>query len=263
MGTSCAPAIANLYLAYFENKVVPTLKKEGLLLFKRYIDDTFILYKGSKETIPALLQKINNSYPASIKVTWEFNRDRMAFLDIEFLRIYNRLETRLYTKALNKHMYIPFSSAHPVHVKKGFVLAERSRYKMLCSLPEYLQAAEKALRLALVKRGYPSHYLDSWFSKDISNKGQSKKPTDFWTYLPSEYNPVWDNISIRRIQAIFQDSRDPEVQALNPGRIVLSLKRSYNLFDVYNRSNLAILAEEEDLVPPPRESPENPEMNTD
>ena len=47
MGTSMAPQFANLYLHVLENPILKEFR-DHILLYKRYIDDIFIVIKGPR-----------------------------------------------------------------------------------------------------------------------------------------------------------------------------------------------------------------------
>ena len=49
MGTICAPAYANIFMAEFEQKYVYPLIKGKQILFLRYIDDIFTVWTKSEK----------------------------------------------------------------------------------------------------------------------------------------------------------------------------------------------------------------------
>ncbi|EKD16964.1 hypothetical protein MBM_04541 [Drepanopeziza brunnea f. sp. 'multigermtubi' MB_m1] len=104
----------------------------------------------------------------------------------DLLIVKDRLVTRIYEKALNRHMYIPFSSAHPFATKRAFVKAERVRYNTICTRPEEAKACKRKLYLNLLRRGYPQKMLNEWFSETLK---VIERPIPK-LILPFEYNPV-------------------------------------------------------------------------
>ena len=58
MGTVCAPSYAKLFMAQFEEKHIYPYIKGMALLYLRYIDDIFIIWKGTK-FIKQLIKFIN------------------------------------------------------------------------------------------------------------------------------------------------------------------------------------------------------------
>lgn len=65
--------------------------------------------------------------------------------------------------------------------------------------------------------------------------------------LPSQYNPVWENIRMDKLEAAFfgaQPLESADYESLKQifGKITLGLKRCWNMYDMYNRGNLTILS---------------------
>lgn len=76
-----------------------------------------------------------------LNISWSYSCLRQVFLDIELLMMpghpYTTLETCVYHKPMNKHLYILWSSAHPLHVKKAFVKAELTQFYMILLNQQY------------------------------------------------------------------------------------------------------------------------------
>ena len=51
MGTICAPAYANIFMAYFEEKFIYPLIDAKTLLYLRFIDDIFMIWTRSEKDI--------------------------------------------------------------------------------------------------------------------------------------------------------------------------------------------------------------------
>ena len=238
MGTSCAPAVANLYLAAYEQKILDAAIQEGLVFYGRYIDDIYLIFHGNVEDTRRFLAKLS---PPKLEILWEVSTSCLPFLDVETRLMEGKLKTSVFTKRLNRYMYVPFSSAHPISVKRALVKGERSRFHSICSDPEDLQRIEHHFRVNLYRRGYPPNLLRRWFSEDV--KASSDRTSDKMFY-PSVYNPVWEYINMREIETAFQKGLTGKDDSIPPAlmkRIMLSLKRGGNMYDMYNRSNLTVL----------------------
>ena len=239
MGTSCAPSVANLYLAAYESQMLNNAIAEGLIFYGRYIDDIFLIFKGSIEDTRGFLKTLE---PPNLEILWEVSVKSLPFLDVEVRLQENLLQTTVYTKRLNRYMYVPFSSAHPLSVKRALVKGERSRFHSICSDSEDLQRVERHFRVNLYRRGYPQYLLQRWFSEDV--KSTSDKTSDKMFY-PSVYNPIWEYINMREVEKSFQNAligngENPVPPSLLR-RVMTSLKRGGNMYDMYNRSNLTVL----------------------
>ena len=229
MGVACAPVIANLVCAVYEKERLKY--RSNVKFYGRYIDDILVFFQGTESE---LQHWIKSWRLPGLEIKWEYSRTKAVFLDIELLLQDERLTTRVYNKMLNKHMYIPFSSAHPLSVKRAFVKAERTRYKLLCSHDSDRKACESKLYCNLLRRGYPSKLLGEWFRDEL-------KPVDRpipKLVLKSQYNPIWEYIRIGPVREILRESQDRD---LGLDTLVLSLQRGRCLYDRFNLYNLTLL----------------------
>lgn len=236
MGTSCAPTVANLYLAVFETDMLQTALKEGVLFYGRYIDDIFLVFNGKVDTTKRFLDTVDHPH---LQISWETSVESLPFLDVQVRIDLGLLRTFVYTKRLNRYMYVPFSSAHPLSVKRALVKGERSRFAAICSNPEDLTWVERKFKANLYRRGYPQSLLKKWFTEPV--EACSDRTPDKLFY-PSHYNPVWEYIDMREVERCFQmELQGTQVPESLLRRQMLSLKRGGNMYDMYNRSNMTIL----------------------
>ena len=82
MGTICAPSYANIFLDHFERKFIHTFIKIFSLIYLRFVDDIFFIWRGSKTDLEKFLNELNGKHP-SIKFECEISKERISFLDTE------------------------------------------------------------------------------------------------------------------------------------------------------------------------------------
>jgi len=186
-----------------------------------------------------------------LNISWSYSRTRQVFLDIELLMIpghpYTRLQTRVYRKPMNKHLYISWLSAHPLHVKKAFVKAELTRFRMISLDKQYFVDTSLFFQRNLRRRGYPANILDSWFQKVrysdrllffLSKREDKNVPL----LLPSRYNQVWEYINVGTVLQAMRDKWfKGEVPPSLRSQLIRSLSRSSNVFDLTSAWNMTIL----------------------
>lgn len=258
MGTSCSPLVANLYLAFYERiKGMSDLREMckttfgKIKMYTRYIDDIFFLFQGSKE---ALMHYIKQLEFKGLHISWNWSQVRQVFLDVELLMLPGpyevRVQTRIYRKPMNKFLYIPWSSAHPLSVKKAFVKAELTRFMTICSLERYYAETTQFFYRNLRRRGYPAGTLSSWFKQINYNDRWAlwlpKKSVEANVPLliPSTYNEVWEYINIREVaEAMKEEWTKGECPDILLQPLIKSLSRSTNLGDLVSRWNVTILNE--------------------
>lgn len=248
MGTSSAPVIANIYAARHET-ALQLHKDPRIRHYSRYIDDCLCLFQGTREEV----QEFCDSFHIGpLEVTWSISDVRDSFLDIELIKgtwpDTCAVHTRLFRKHLNKHLYIPWSSAHPTSVKKGFVKAELTRLAILCSRPGYFADARLEFYGNLRRRGYPPKELDEWFTQvSYRNRPKLLLPKEETTegaplMLRGHYNPVWDFVEVKEVirAAKWRWSQEELPESLQQP-LIRSLGRTKSLFDLMSSWNKTIL----------------------
>ena len=81
MGSSLSPAIANLFITYFENKELNNANRKPKL-WLRYVRDIFVVWPHGKDELQAFLEYINSIY-SRIQFTLELEQNnKLPFLDV-------------------------------------------------------------------------------------------------------------------------------------------------------------------------------------
>jgi len=82
MGMSVAPALANIYAAQFENNL-SCRTTYGLRFYCRYIDDTLLMYRGTRSQVEAFLRERRYG---KLNVTWNIRSydEGIDFPDAKF-----------------------------------------------------------------------------------------------------------------------------------------------------------------------------------
>lgn len=249
MGTSCAPVLANIYAGFFERQD-RLISQPGVLSYLRYIDDILLIFEGTEKELTAFLSKVKLG---SLTVNWSYSRTKKEFLDIEIMKLPSPLgpylATKLFRKELNKHLYIPWSSAHPLHVKKAFVKAELIRFAIVSSEVGYFAESRRQFYGNLRRRGYPPETLENWFLQvsfekravylDLAKPEEDIAPL----MLSGQYNPVWEYINVEEISRAMRRgfSLEKELPDSLKQPLIRSLRRSTNLSDLLSMWNKTIL----------------------
>jgi hypothetical protein len=163
MGTNLAPSFATIYLHQYECGFFHKYRHVFPLVL-RFIDDYF----GVSLTTPEVTQKLLKSeleQPAAGIVLTVETGNTVPFLDLEISLNGNRLETKLFQKAMNLFLYNPYTSYQPRSVKVGLIKGEIIRYIRSCSREEDFRAILGSLSDRLQARGFPLEFI----SKVIAN----------------------------------------------------------------------------------------------
>ena len=80
MGTICAPAYANIFMAQFEKQHIYPYIKNKSILYLRYIDDIFMIWTGTKQELLIFLENLNSKHK-TIKFEHNISHSRISFSD--------------------------------------------------------------------------------------------------------------------------------------------------------------------------------------
>jgi len=190
MGKRFAPALANLYLLEFDDKATTGYPIKPIL-FIRYLDDIFFIWPGNVESLKDFEIYLNNLIP-DIKITLEYDKQEISFLDTVIYKHNNTLQTRTYFKPTDTHQLLHTDSFHPKHSFRGLMKSQLIRFKRLSSFKEDYDKTCKILFSTLINRGYTGSQMrkaqgDIWFN-------YTEKQTDDVT--PREIVIPQDNQSV-------------------------------------------------------------------
>lgn len=242
MGTSCAPALANIFmyiteLAYFEDIIESGLPSP--VFYGRYIDDIICIYAGSKYHMDNFVADFDyyRSYSAELKINWIISATSAEFLDLVISQNKSgKIHLAPHQKLLNKYLYVPFCSYHPKDSKTGFIKAELIRYIRNSSSEHEFTIIAKRFFYRLRVRGYPPRYLIWVFSKVFYSrrsqylKSSSAASDNNLVPFVTQYNPVWEIPKFRTGLNIFRDHTAKY-------RTTVAFRRNRNLMDAINASN--------------------------
>ena len=133
MGAICAPSYANIFMANFEAKHIYPYIKEMSLLYLRYIDDIFMIWRGTKVELMTLIKELNEKYK-TMKFDFQISPRKIEFL---YTMLYkdenNNMQTTLYRKSTDQQAFLHPKSEHPRPVKSGIPCSQALRLKTICS----------------------------------------------------------------------------------------------------------------------------------
>ena len=166
-GVKLAPPYACLGMGKFEETAFSAgfHLVEDILLWKRFIDDILMLFRGSEQKCQELVDWLNSLYPGVVKFKYEFSTEKVEFLDLVIQKVNNKLETNLYIKPSNKQLYLDFQSNHPDHCKEGVIYGQALRVIERCSNTLDAENHLENLKDKLEKRNYPAKLIKSKFMK--------------------------------------------------------------------------------------------------
>ena len=174
-GIKLAPPYACIAMGKYESEVFKSENDmlKSILLWKRFIDDIFLLFKGSKTECEHFLNWLNSLMPGVINLKCNFSEDTLEFLDLKIMIKNGRLETELFVKPTNLQLFLDYNSNHPTHCKNSIVYCQALRVVERCSEPGSAEPHLAKLREKFIERNYPLDLIQNQFdrakSKDRRN----------------------------------------------------------------------------------------------
>ena len=117
MGTRCAPNYAIIFMAELEEDFFTTLTLQPKI-WKRFIDDIFMIWNHGEPELEILLTRLNQFHP-TIKFTEEHSEYGIPFLDTFTYIDGEELKTRVYHKPTDNKQYLHYNSCHPLQQKNS------------------------------------------------------------------------------------------------------------------------------------------------
>ena len=157
MDTKMAPAYANLFMGKLKEKL-NELGKPNIILWKRFIDDIFIIWSGSESEFTTYMTTINQ-IPRTIKFTYELSETELTFLDVTLYKgeRFNQnhiLDIQTHIKPTNKQLYVHATSYHPPTTINAISKGETNRYLRTNSNEHKFKNMKQRLTNQLLQRGY-------------------------------------------------------------------------------------------------------------
>ena len=245
MGTRLAPSYANIFMDFFERTYVYTYETQPLL-WKRYIDDIFVLWTYGAQSLQNFVDYLDTCLP-SIKFEANISDSTINFLDVKASINDNIIKTSLYTKETDTLSYLDYSSCHPKSCKNGIPYSQFLRLRRICSDDDDFVVQSRKLALSFHRANYPDQviqtsfdkafYIDreSLFQRTPPNNTNSEDPKLFLItdYHPS-YRAVLDIVSSNWDMIDNSSSTRPLLHV----PVVRGFRRPKNIRDLLVRAKL-------------------------
>ena len=190
MGTIMAPTYANCFLSDLEKDLH---SNNNIIIFKRYIDDIFIIYNNINRDLEDFFEILHKTY-SNLELTIEHSVKSIIFLDLEIIlnQISNKIETKLHKKPIGNTDLIHKNSSHPYHMISNIISNESLRALRLNSNNLEYRKQQIQLIAKALKRNYSLKTIKSAINKN-SNKEKSKEKSNVKKFLICTYNNFMKN----------------------------------------------------------------------
>lgn len=161
MGSPLGPIMANIFMNHLETSALQTYTGALPLLYKRYVDDTFLVFNHRNEMLD-LFTWFNQQHPSIAFTKEEEVNNQLSFLDVLVSRSsQGNVTTSVYRKPSFSGLYMRWDSFSPKSYKKSLVNCLVFRAWRLCSSYEGFHLELDFLRSMLSANGYPASFVEN------------------------------------------------------------------------------------------------------
>ncbi|XP_072426633.1 uncharacterized protein [Chiloscyllium punctatum] len=211
-------------------------------LYTRYIDDIFFLWTLGEESLIKLHSDINKFHP-TIKLTKDYSRLSVSFLDMCVSINDGHLSTTLYRKPTVNLTMLHLSSFRPKCIKTAIPYEQALRIRRISSDEEERDGYLEVLKDALTRTGYDAQLIDRQFQRATARnrndllRRQTRAATNRVPFVV-QYFPGAEKLHhlLRDLQHIINE--DEHLTKTFPTPPLLAFKQLPNLKQIIVRSKL-------------------------
>ena len=167
MGNPLGPTLANAFLAHYEVRWLDECPEEFKpLVYKRYVDDTFLIFRSS-DHVPLFLEYLNSKH-RNIEFTSETEAEgKLPFLDISITRNENSFTTSVYRKPTFTGLTTKMTSFIPIQFKRNLIMTLATRAFNICSNYVGMDIEFRFLKQCLYNNGFSKSLTDTYIGKQL------------------------------------------------------------------------------------------------
>ena len=171
MGSPLGPALANILVGYYEEKLFSEISKPAV--YFRYVDDTFVIYQNEKESKEFLIRL--NSLHSSLQFTFEKEKNNsLPFLNVHVEYTKGTYETKVYRKPTFAGQYLRWEFFTPIKRKASLVSTLVHCALKICSKIK-LKEEINLIKEIFLDNGYPEDFVLKQISKKITQFSHPKR----------------------------------------------------------------------------------------
>ena len=175
MGSPLGPTLANTFLCFHEKNWLNECPIEFKpLIYKRYVDDCFLIFKCKEHSIK-FLEYLNKKHK-NISFTSELElNNTLPFLDVLITKENNSLTTNVFRKDTYTGLGLNFQSFVPNLFKINSIKTLLHRAYSICSTWISLHEELERLKSYFHSNGYPLALIEKHIKRFINNKLANKR----------------------------------------------------------------------------------------
>ena len=160
MGSPLGPALANIFVGYYESKLFQTTSKPEM--YYRYTNDTFAVFSNEDEC-DLFRDSLNLLHPF---LRFAFEKESnlaLPFLDVLVEKSSSKFSISIYRNTSFTGQYLRWNSFSQQKRKTKLILTLTHRAFAIC-FPKRLPAELDKIKFILQTNGYPEHIIKSFMA---------------------------------------------------------------------------------------------------
>ena len=121
--------------------------------FGQYCDDCLALWSGPLEKRELFLMFLNST-DSNFQFTIEVSGNELCFLDLKLTLKDNKIQTTVYSKPIDSHLYLQVDSCHHLRSILGIQEGVALRLRRICSTDKEYNNKPKEYKAYLIGRGH-------------------------------------------------------------------------------------------------------------
>ena len=161
MGGCISPTLANIFLSYHEEKWLDNCPLEFKpIMYRRYVDDTFLLFRDSSHILP--FRNFLNNQHSRIEFTSETEmKNSLSFLDVQINKNNHKFSTDLYRKPTFTGLGLKYNSSITQIYKINLIKCLIDRAYKICSSYNSLSNELENIKKYFCQNGYPLNLVEN------------------------------------------------------------------------------------------------------
>ena len=183
MGSPLAPALANIFMGFYESKWLNECNLNKTKFYLRYVDDILVDFKNKQDSLN-FFKLLNNRHP-NVKFTIEKQiNNSIVFFDVLISGINNQnLTLQTYHKSTYMDLLSNFKSFTSFSYKISLIKCLIDRSFKICNNWNSFHNDIENIKSNLIKNAYPPFLIDKVIKKYLdykfsSNQNQLKDKSD-------------------------------------------------------------------------------------
>lgn len=240
MGSAFAPSYACLVMGFWEEKFIDNpiqnVFLSRIVLWKRFIDDVFMIWRGDQNDLNDFLKYLNST-TNYLSFTMEQNDSSIHFLDLTLFKGEDNSIGSIFRKPLSRNTLLKADSNHQKQLIQNIPIGQFLRLRRNCSNIMDFQCKAIEMKDRFQQRGYPTSKISLAYQRALGTERESllvKKPKSSSTpriVFSTEYSPLAGRVKniIHKHWNILKSN--PTLNSISSTPPLITFRRSCNLRD--------------------------------